>query len=158
VSSPTRDQFCFQRRLADAFPDVPFEGQISVHDECEEGRALRSQLPHKSWRQISSAFIEANSLSLPLLEPPALVAFLPAWLARSAVELTDQNLVLEFMLYVLSPHPQEPSGSSFMETVGAFSDQQRGVVCAFLDLILSASDLEMYHEYARRGKEWWCKK
>ena len=66
----------FRARLMHAFPPQPFYGLISTHDECDEGIALRRELPGKRWDEVPGTFVDDNSLSLALLEEQALVAFL----------------------------------------------------------------------------------
>src|SRR5579863_4861613 len=93
----------FRRQLTHAFPPKPFHGVASAHDECDEGIALREELAGKGWDQVPAAFIDFNSGSLPLLEPDALVAFLPAWLLRSRETLDAGSVLAEFTAYFLCP-------------------------------------------------------
>src|SRR5438270_12079349 len=93
----------FRQMLRAAFPPVPFGGLVTIH-KCDEGRELLSELPGKTWTEVPSSFIAENSLSLPLLEPDALVAFLPAWLIHAVEKLDQDNQVLEFTLYFLAPN------------------------------------------------------
>src|SRR4051812_35742773 len=93
----------FRQRLAVAFPPQPFHGAVSNHDECEDGIALRQELPGKRWDEVPAAFIDFNSGSLPLLEPNAMVAFLPAWLLRSMETVGDNSVLAEFTMYFLCP-------------------------------------------------------
>src|SRR5260370_36365677 len=82
-----------RNRILNAFPPQPFYGVVSTHDECDEGIALRRELPGKRWDEVSAQFVDDNSLSLSLLEPDALVAFLPAWLLRSMTSFDADSLV-----------------------------------------------------------------
>ena len=74
------------------------------HDECDDGIHLRRELSGKRWDELSPEVLFHGSIGLPLLEPNALVAFLPAWLLRS-METSDLDhpIVLEFTLYFLCP-------------------------------------------------------
>jgi hypothetical protein len=67
------------RKLQDAFPYEPFQGEVAAHD-CEECLMLRAELTGKSWEELSSDFLRENDDCLPLLTPAAYHAFLPAWL------------------------------------------------------------------------------
>jgi len=93
----------FRQRLIRAFPPEPFCGEVSAHDECEEGIALRRELPGKRWDDVPAAFIDFNSDSLPLLVPSALVAFLPAWLLRSMETVSNESVLAQFTMYFLCP-------------------------------------------------------
>ena len=97
--------------LLRAFPPNRFTGVVSIHGECDDGIALLGELPGKSWDQISSIFVHENSLSLPLLEPDALVAFLPAWLLRSAENVDGASLLPDFhCVFPLTRQPRARSG------------------------------------------------
>jgi hypothetical protein len=87
----------FRQRLIGAFPPRPFHGRVSTHEECDEGIALLKELPGKRWDEIPAAFVDFNSGSLPLLEPSALVAFLPAWLLRSMETVGDESVPSAFL-------------------------------------------------------------
>jgi hypothetical protein len=75
------------------------------------------------------------SVGLPLLEPAALIAFLPAWLLHS-METGDWDdpIVLEFTLYFLCPGGEEDSWGekSLAERVGFLDSGQREAVADFL--------------------------
>ena len=83
----------FRHSSTAAFPPQPFHGLVSAHDECDGGIALRRYLPGKHWDEVSAEFVDYNSGSLPLLEPGALTAFLPAWLLRSMETLGDESVL-----------------------------------------------------------------
>ena len=143
--------------LLRAFPPNRFTGVVSIHGECDDGIALLGELPGKSWDQISSIFVHENSLSLPLLEPDALVAFLPAWLLRSMEKFDSENLILEFTVYFLSPGSEDGGWDEarISETVGLFDADQRTLVGDFLRTILDNPELRGCHQYALHGLEWW---
>jgi hypothetical protein len=88
----------FRKMLIAAFPPQPFHGLVSTHDECDDGIALRRELPGKRWDELSAEFLFHGSIALPLFEPDALVAFLPAWLLRSMETFHRESIVLEFTL------------------------------------------------------------
>ncbi|MBN8733464.1 MAG: hypothetical protein J0L64_23215 [Acidobacteria bacterium] len=147
----------FRCRLLAAFPPEPFFGEVSTHDECEEGIALRRTLPGQSWDQIPTAFVDLHSGSLPLLEPKALVAFLPAWLLRSSETLSDESVLAEFTMYFLCPGNQHDGWreKDIEELVRLFNPAQRSVVCGFLRPILENEKLRYWHAFARFGLTWW---
>jgi hypothetical protein len=94
----------YRRKLIDAFPPLPFDGLVSTHDDCDDGIHLRRELSGKRWDQLSPKVLFHGSIGLPLLEPSALVAFLPAWLLRSMeTSNLDDPIVLELTLYFLCP-------------------------------------------------------
>jgi hypothetical protein len=94
----------YRRKLIAAFPPLPFDGFVSTHDECGDGIHLRRELSGKRWDELSPEVLFHGSIGLPLLEPSALIAFLPAWLLRS-METSDLEdpIVLEFTLYFPCP-------------------------------------------------------
>jgi hypothetical protein len=153
----TFDAIEFRKRLVHAFPPLPFYGLVSTHDECDEGIALRRELPGKRWDEVPAAFVDDNSLSLALLEDKALVAFLPAWLLRSVEKFDHDNLVLEFTVYFLCPgtRGEEWDDEELAELVKPFDIAQRTLVGDFLRAILAASDLSSYHDYAEFGLTRW---
>jgi hypothetical protein len=153
----TFDPVEFRKRLLDAFPPQPFNGLVSTHDECDDGIALRHELPGKRWDEVSAAFVDNNSLSLALLEERALVAFLPAWLLRSVEKFDGDNLVLEFTLYFLCPGtPGEYwDVEKLAKAVEPFDATQRTLVGDFLRAILERDDLRSYRDYAGFGLKRW---
>jgi len=132
----------FRTRLIHAFPAEPFLGSVSAHDDCDEGIALRSYLPGKRWTDVTADFVEFNSGSLPLLESPALVAFLPAWLLRSIEMLPEKGGISEsapseFTIYFLCPGDPEDGWNAdrTAELVRLFNVEQRTAVCDFLSAV-----------------------
>jgi len=97
----------FRRRLISAFPPRSFFGEISTHDECDDGIELRRELPGKRWDEVPPEFVEYNSGSLPLLTPDALTALLPAWLLRSVETLDQESVLAEFTMYFLCPGSED---------------------------------------------------
>jgi len=147
----------FRKRLVDAFPPQPFYGLVSTHDECDDGIALRRDLPGKCWDEVPTAFVDDNSLSLALLEEKALVALLPAWLLRSVEKFDDNTLALELTVYFLCPGT---SGEYWDEErlsklVEPFDITQRALVGDFLRAILERNDLSSYYDYAQFGLNRW---
>lgn len=147
----------FRKRLIQAFPPQPFYGLVSTHDECDEGIALRRELPGKRWDEVPSAFVDDNSLSLPLLEERALAAFLPAWLLCSAEKFDRDNLVLEFTVYFLCPGSwgEYSNDERLAKLVEPFDIAQRTLVGDFLRAILERSELDPYHGDAAFGLTRW---
>lgn len=147
----------FRERLVQAFPPRPFYGLVSKHHECDDGIALRRELPGKRWDEVPGAFVDDNSLSLALLEERALVAFLPAWLLRSMEKFDDDNLILEFTVYFLCPGSsvEHWDDERLANLVEPFDIVQRTLVGDFLQAILERGDLEWYHDYAEFGTKRW---
>ncbi|MDP8988561.1 MAG: hypothetical protein M3N41_00580 [Acidobacteriota bacterium] len=119
---------------------------------------MRRELPGKRWDEVPGAFVDDNSLSLPLFEERALIAFLPAWLLRSVEKFDDDNLVLEFTLYSLCPGTsgEHWDDKGLAKLVEPFEVVQRTLVSEFLRAILERSDLDSYHDYAEFGLKHWC--
>jgi hypothetical protein len=148
----------FRAQLIAAFPPRSFCGSVSTHDECDEGIALRSELPGKRWDQISAEFLDFNSGSLPLLEPDALVAFLPAWLLRSMETLNNKSVLAEFTMYFLCPGSDDEEGwdeNRIATIVKFFDSAQRAAVSAFLQSILESPKFSSHRSYAEFGLRWW---
>ena len=152
----TFDPVEFRKRLVETFPPQLFYGLVSTHDECDDGIALRRELPGKRWDEVPSAFVDHN-VSLALLEERALVAFLPTWLIRSVEKFDDNNLVLEFTVYFLCPGTsgEHWDDERLSEIVEPFDITQRTVVGDFLRAILERTDLSSYHDYAEFGLKRW---
>jgi len=147
----------FRERLTRAFPPQAFHGLISSHDECDGGIALRQELPGKRWDEVPGDFVLSNSGSLPLLEPSALQAFLPAWLLRSMETLDNQSVVSEFTMYFLCPGSEDEGWDEkgIAEIVATFDAIQRIVVRDFLRSIADSAELSRWHPYANKGLKWW---
>lgn len=147
----------FRERLILAFPPRPFGGQVSTHDECDEGIALRKELPGKRWDEIPAAFVDFNSGSLPLLEASALVAFLPAWLLRSMETIGDESVLAEFTMYFLCPGSLEEGWDekAIAERISFFDAAQRHLVGDFLRTIVEQRALPYWHPYAEHGVKRW---
>jgi len=154
----TFDSVEFRKRLLEAFPPEPFYGLVSTHDECDEGIAVHRESPGKRWDEVPIAFVDNNSLSLPLLDKCALLAFLPAWLLRSVEKFDQDNLVLEFTVYFLCPGSSGEywDDERLAERVKPFDIGQRILVGDFLQAILEREDLSSYHDYAEFGLKYWC--
>ncbi len=140
----------FRHDLTNAFPPVPFRGLVSTHDCCNDGLALRRELPRRRWDEVPKGFVDANSLGLPLLEPDALVAFLPAWLARAIDRLDEDNLVTEFTVYFLY-FPADRGA----EVVTLFDEAQRRVICAFLNRVSGSGAQERLHRNSENALAKW---
>jgi len=145
----------FRQRLIRAFPPRPFHGLVSSHNECDEGVSLCRELTGKRWGEIPAAFVDDNSGSLPLLEPAALVAFLPAWLLRSMETLQDESVVAEFTMYFLCPGSEDEGWDEnrIAERVSLFDAAQRGLVRDFLRSTVECD--WCWPVYAEFGLKWW---
>lgn len=148
----------FRRRLVRAFPPHPYHGPVSAHDECDDGIHLRRELPGKRWDDLSPDVLFHGSIALPLLDPEALVAFLPAWILRSMQTFSRHSTVLEFTLYFLCPG----SGAGAWDErtmavlVALFDPDQRSVIGDFLRLIAEDDALRYWHPSAEFGLKWWA--
>jgi hypothetical protein len=135
----------YRQKLIDVFPPQPFDGLVSTHDECDDGIHLRRELSGKRWDELSPEVLFHGSIGLPLLEPSALIAFLPAWLLRS-METSDLHdpLVLEFTLYFLCPGDEEDGWDekSIAENVSLFNSGQRDAVADFLRFVVNSTRRE----------------
>lgn len=128
----------YRRKLIRAFPPQPFHGLVSSHDECDEGIALRKKLPGRRWDEIPVDFVDFNSGSLPLLEPAALIAFLPAWLLRSMETLWDESVLSEFTMYFLCSGSVDEGWDEkrIAEIINLFDAAQKAVVSDYLRAIV----------------------
>lgn len=150
----------YRRKLIDAFPPLPFGGLVSTHDECDDGIYLRRELSVKRWDELPPEVLFHGSIGLPLLEPAALIAFLPAWLRRS-LETSDLNdpIVLEFTLYFLCPGDEDEGWDekTIAELASLFNSAQRDVVADFLRFVVNWApgrdrDWKLRAEF---GLNWW---
>src|SRR6267378_835539 len=123
----------FRQGLIRAFPPRAFYGLVSTHGECDDGIFLRKELHGKRWDDLSQEVLFRGVIALPLLEPNALVAFLPAWLLRSSETFDEDSMVLEFTLYFLCPgSPKEGwNQARIAEITATFDAAQRTVVGEF---------------------------
>lgn len=134
-------------RLPHAFAPLPFTGVVSTHEECDEGIALRRELWGKSWDDVPTLFVDSNPLSLHLLEPEALVAFVPAWMSRSLDMLDHKyNDVVCFTQSFLCPKSRAGQ-VGLVHPRGLFEKRQRRLIFDFLQLIEGGDD--------RRGLALW---
>jgi hypothetical protein len=148
----------FRRRLLRAFPPHPFQGAVSTHDECDEGIYLRRELADKRWDELSTEVLFHGSIALPLLEPSALIAFLPAWLLRS-METSDLDdpTVLEFTLYFLCPGNEDDGWDEqvIATRIGPFNSAQRDAVADFLRFVVDRADAGDWKQRAEFGLSRW---
>ncbi len=148
----------YRQKLIDAFPPLPFGGLVSTHDECDDGIHLRRELSNKRWDELSPEVLFHGSIALPLLEPDAVIAFLPAWLLRS-METRDQvdPIVLEFTLYFLCPGNEDDGWDEkrIAELVGFFNPSQRSAVADFLRLVVNWAEEPAWQQCAKFGLNWW---
>lgn len=155
-SFPAIEQF--RLKLIDAFPPFPFDGLVSAHDECADGIHLRRELSGKRWDELSPEVLFHGSIALPLLEPTALIAFLPAWLLRS-METADLGdpIVLEFTLYFLCPGGEDHGWDqkAISEMVPFFNSRQRGAIADFLRFVVKWVEKENWKRRAEFGLRWW---
>ena len=148
----------YRRKLIDVFPPLPFEGLVSIHDECDDGIHLRRELSGKRWDELSPEVLFHGSIALPLLESDALVAFLPAWLLRS-IETSDEDdpIVLEFTLYFLCPGNEDDGWDEqrFADLIRLFNSAQRAAVADFLRFVVNWVDYGDWKGRAEFGLTRW---
>jgi hypothetical protein len=148
----------YRRKLIDAFPPLPFSGLISTDDECDDGIHLRRELSGKQWDELSPEVLFHGSVGLPLLEPAALIAYLPAWLLRS-METSDLDdlIVLEFTLYFLCPGNEDEGWNekSIAERISFFNSGQRGAVADLLRFVLNWAEGRDWKRRAEFGLSRW---
>lgn len=148
----------YRLKLIDAFPPQPFYGLVSTHDECDDGIHLRRDLSGKRWDELSPEVLFHGSIGLPLLEPSALIAFLPAWLLRSMqTSDLDDPIVLEFTLYFLCPGDEDDGWDEkrIAKRVGFFNSTQRNAVAEFLRFVVKWADDVGWQRRAEFGLSWW---
>jgi hypothetical protein len=160
MHAPAGDVDDFRRRLIRAFPPRPFFGLISTHDECDDGIHLRRELAGKSWDELSPEVIFHGSIGLPLLEPDALVAFLPAWLLRVAQSLRHsdvKDVAAEFTFYFLCPGSEDEGWDAvrIAEIAALFDSYQRLMVADVLQRIAGDPGSRYWHAGAEFGLQWW---
>jgi hypothetical protein len=157
VMQSVEDLQDFRQRLLNAFPPHPFQGLVSSHDECDDGIHLRRELLGKQWDDLSPEVLFHGSIALPLLEPDALVCFLPAWLLRSMQTFGEDSIVLEFTLYFLCPGNDEDGWDErgIAELTALFDPTQKGVIEDLLRAVVADDVLEFWHPYAVFGLQWW---
>jgi hypothetical protein len=134
------------------------DGLVSTHHECDDGIYLRQNLSGKRWDELSPEVLFHGSIGLPLLEPEAVIAFLPAWILRS-LETSDEGdpIPLEFTLYFLCPGSEDEGWDEkgIAERVGLFNSAQRDVVAEFLRFVANWADFGYWKERAEFGLTWW---
>jgi hypothetical protein len=148
----------YRRRLMDDFPPLPFNGVVSTHDECDDGIHLRRELSGKRWDELSHEVLFHGSIALPLLEPDALVAFLPAWLLRSLeTSALDDPIVLEITLYFLCPGSEDEGWdeTSINDLIRLFNSAQRDAVAYFLLFVVNRANFGHWKQRAEFGLTWW---
>jgi hypothetical protein len=148
----------FRAQLVAAFPPQPFNGPIATHDGCDECNELRLELRGKSWDQVPDEFIDFNSAAPCLLDPDALVTFLPAWLLRSMETLGTKSVLAEFTLYFLCPGSDDEEGwdeTRIAAIVELFDSAQRAAVTVFLQAILESPAFSSHRPYSEFGLRWW---
>lgn len=147
----------FRRRLLRAFPPRPFTGLVSSHGECADGIHLRREFSGRLWNEIPADALFHGSVALPLLEPAALVSFLPARILRSIQTWGRDSLILEFTLYFLCPGSEDEGwdNESLVQRAALFDPAQKQLVAELLRAILSDPSLEVWQPCARFGLTWW---
>jgi hypothetical protein len=79
------DAAAVEAMIFEAFPQRVVEN-IREGCNCEECRALQTQLKGITWQDVPREFIRSNAYALPLLSHDAYLAFLPAWLREGVLE------------------------------------------------------------------------
>jgi len=119
---------------------------------------LQKGLAGIGWEQVPASFVDFNSGSLPLMEPGALVQFVPAWLLRSLDTLSDESVVAEFTMYFFCPGNADEGWDQarITELVALFDPAQRSLIAEFLRGIAESKMLDNWHPFAEYGLKWWA--
>ena len=150
VTTPMSDERrLLQKRIEDAFGDMPFNGPITSVDgmeneELDEQRLLYAELHAKRWRDISPDFIKAYPDGVVLLSDDAYAAFLPAWILCA---LEDEK-VRELLIYQFSP---ETPSDRIHHRVLQLTTTQRGALLEFLTYCISLEASHHIKEAARKA-------
>jgi hypothetical protein len=122
--------------------------------DCEECLFVRANLGHLRGDELLPLAIEKHFGSLALLTDEAFRALLPAFLFQALRDLSNDNKILEWTLYVLCPVYDEadPTARSadadLRRRISSFTEQQRAAVRAFLTLASTAAGISDGHRYA----------
>jgi hypothetical protein len=128
--------------FADAPPSAP--DNIVCHD-CEECRALLSDVRDRSPAELSDAWVEKSFDQLPFFSDDAKRYYFPAFLRVAALK--PDSLVAQFVLYSLSKDFR-------MQPSGGYSEQQKQAFQYYLAYIESHVD-EFEQEYFAKAKALW---
>jgi hypothetical protein len=119
------DVTAIEAMLFEAFPQRVVEN-VREGCNCDECRALKTQLKGITWKDVPREFIRRNDGALPLLSHDAYLAFLPAWLRQGILEPDGPNAR---MLLVNLQH--EP------DTRGFTSQQAAAIIEAAQFMVMS---------------------
>lgn len=139
-----------------AFLDVPKPNETSIAPhQCEECREICEAFAPFEFGELPGDVIALHYDSLPLLSPPALHHYLPAYLLY-ALEHPDSD-VFEFTIYQLSPSKklrQEIAGNH-RDRIVRFTLEQRGVVLEFLRWASTTKEAVWFSEEFQAASEIW---
>ena len=128
--------------LADAPP--PADDNIVCHD-CEECRALYSDVRGHAPDDLSDCWVEKSFDQLPFFSDDAKRYYLPAFLRVGALK--PDSLVAEFVLYSLSDDFR-------MQPSGGYSQQQRQAIADYLSYIDQGVS-EFEQDYLAKARALW---
>jgi hypothetical protein len=135
------------RHIKAAFADAPppADDNIVCHD-CEECRALYSDVRGHAPDDLSDSWVEKSFDHLPFFSDEAKRYYFPAFLRVAALK--PDSLVAQFVLYSLSDDFR-------MQPIGGYSTKQQQVFRDFLSYIEPHVDeYEREHHFAKASALW----
>lgn len=145
------DEQALRRQISAAFPALPFRGRVT-DCTCEECGSLSENLRDKSWTEVPDDFVDLTCSPI-LLTASAFHAFLPAYMLRSLDSLAEEQNVVEFTVYSLSPRLPEddgpnPQNQRLTERAKLMTAEQILAIRNFLSHVLScAPDSEWLNDF-----------
>jgi hypothetical protein len=142
--------------ISDVFPrgDPPAKEQLSDGD-CEDSNWIRQDFYGVEWWKAEDNIIRNNFAQLPFFTPGAFHYYLPAYLLYVLDDLTDDDTVLEYLLYSLRPSERELSMKWLTERKQLFSENERNVLVSFLQRILDQQELDHFHNDTEKALRFW---
>jgi hypothetical protein len=150
-----------------AFPDVVFEGQITLHDgewpskpdedDMYEGQVIYGDemllyegLKGRKWSDIPREFLEGMAIDFVLLTSEALVAYIAAWLMRSLENLTGGNDVRTHFINMFSQNRYEDRKLT-VDLLRAFNAEQLATLRLFFVEFSKCEPLSFVRESAHNA-------
>ena len=133
------DQFAeLQDYIREAFPvDLPPE--VLIQHSCNECYSLQKAFIGKRWTEVPGITIVENYDKLPLFTPEAFAFYVPAFMTFVLREATQDDSVLEFLIYSLSPSGD--NSESFLNLrKEKLNSAQRKAICNFLHFVRIKDD------------------
>ena len=135
-----------KRHIGAAFADAPppADDNIVCHD-CQECRALLSDVRGHAASELSDSWVEKSFDQLPFFSADAKRYYLPAFLRVGALK--PDSLVAQFVLYSLSD-------DFMMQPSGGYSQQQRQAIADYLSYIDQGVS-EFEQDYLAKARALW---